>query len=109
MSKKVIIGVVVAALVLIAVVMPSLIRARTSKASIACIMNLREIVACKRQWMVENRKTTNGVPTWDDIRPYMGQERHCPEGGTYTIGHAKQPPTCSVGGRDHTLPEGENQ
>jgi len=37
----------------------------------SCINNLRLIEMVKQQWMIEERKTTNDVPTWDDLRPYI--------------------------------------
>ena len=78
--------------------------ARSETASSACINNLREIVAAKNQLALENKKNTNDVPTWDDIRPYLSRKLVCPQGGTYTIGRIGQPPTCSIGGQGHTLP-----
>ena len=83
------------------------INARSERASNACVMHLRDIAALKERWGVDNRKTTNDVPTWDDLLPYMRSGEavpHCPAGGVYEIGRLDHPPTCSIGGRDHTLP-----
>ena len=74
----------------------------------ACINNLRTIDFGKRQWAMENGKTTNDVPTWEDLRPYVGDfgSKHkditCPAGGTYTIGRVGEKPTCSIA--RHKLP-----
>ncbi len=71
------------------------------------------IDGAKQQWALEKNASTNAVPTFKDIRPYLGQGRmfegdlawfHCPAGGTYTIGQLGMPPTCSFGGPGHTLP-----
>jgi hypothetical protein len=100
-------------LVCLAVVFAVFLRAfciaRSQKAFAPCINNLRQIVSAKDQWALENSKTTNNIPTWDDIRPYLykSQILTCPQGGTYTIGRIGVPPACSIGGREHTLPEGE--
>jgi hypothetical protein len=85
--------------------------ARSETASAPCINNLRQIDAAKNQWMLENSKTTNVVPIWADILPYLSKSQMptCPDGGTYTIGRIGEPPTCSIGGRNHTLPEGEGK
>src|SRR6266699_731028 len=48
-----------------------LINARSETASNACVMHLREIAGLKEQWGLDHHKTTNDVPTWDDLRPYM--------------------------------------
>jgi len=77
---------------------------RSAKASNACVNNLREIVGCKKQWAVENHKSTNDVPTWDKVQAYLPRKLVCPQGGTYTLGRVGELPTCSVGGRDHSLP-----
>lgn len=83
---------------------------RYVRSSDSCINNLRQIDGAKQQWMVEQNKTINDVPTWDDIRDYVGRSGTtgpvltCPAGGTYTIGRLNASPTCSIGGPGHTLP-----
>ena len=71
----------------------------------ACINNLRQIDAAKREWALENNKTAGAVPTAQDLLPYFtdGQFPVCPAGGTYTINAVGVPPTCSVPG--HVLPQ----
>lgn len=69
-----------------------------------CINNLRIFDAAENQWAMENHKTTNDVPTLADLQPYMRNDpntANCPAGGTYTIGHVGQEPTCSI--PDHKL------
>lgn len=73
----------------------------------ACINNLRLIDSAKQQWALEYKKTATDVPTWDDLRPYLGHGPNgelptCPGGGTYTIGAVNEKPQCSVQG--HALP-----
>jgi hypothetical protein len=82
--------------------------ARAYSPSHQCENNLRVIEAGKDQWALENNKTTNDTPTWDDIRPYivhyLGTNNFlkCPENGVYTLGKIGQLPTCSIGG-DHSI------
>ncbi len=73
MSKKVVIAfvAVVIAVFVPAVVSPAFVRARATTATDTCVNNLRQIDAAKNQWMFDKNKTTNDVPTWDDLRPYM--------------------------------------
>jgi hypothetical protein len=105
----------ITATVFVAVILVISIRAfliaRSEKASAPCINNLRQIAAAENQWVLENSKTTNDVPTSADILPYLRSSHMpvCPDGGTYTIGRVGQPPTCSIGGRGHTLPDGEGK
>jgi hypothetical protein len=104
--------VVVAALMVALVVVGAIglrwfIDARSTAAQNSCINYLRQIDGAKQQWAYENRKTTNDVPTWEDIRPYLGYPSyaarlHCPLGGTYTIGRVGEPPRCSYPG--HSIP-----
>src|SRR5438309_193178 len=76
----------------------------------SCINGLRIVDSAKQYWALEHHASSNAVPTWDDIRPYVGRGKpqdlgwlRCPAGGTYTIGRIADPPTCSVGGPGHTL------
>jgi hypothetical protein len=104
--KNLIVG--TAVIVLFTLVISNVIRARKSTATNSCINQLRQIDAAKQQWAIENKKTTNDVPTWNDIRPYIGhgvdgEILRCPAGGQYVLGHVGDPPKCSIGGEDHTL------
>jgi hypothetical protein len=84
------------------------IQIRNTPASHACVSNLRIIQGATEQWALENHKTSNDAPTVEDIRPYMGRGGAgeipvCPQGGIYTPGRLGQPPTCSIGGPQHSL------
>jgi hypothetical protein len=99
-SRKLrIVAVTVALLVIIAaIVLPAFNRARTT-----CVNNLRQMDGAKHGWALENKKSKNIVVTWDDIRPYIKLDEQnkipgCPKGGTYTLGHVGEPPTCSYPG-----------
>lgn len=81
------------------------IAARSTKAANPCVNQLRMIDGAKEQWVLENDKTTNDTPTWDDIVPYLKSKPVCPDGGIYTLGRVGEPPTCSIGGQGHTLPQ----
>ena len=104
-NKRAIISVV---LVLVAVNLgmglKMFLAARSAKASNACVNNLRQIVATKEQWTLEHHKSTNDVPSWGEVQAYLPGKLVCPQGGTYTLGRVGEPPTCSIGGPDHSLP-----
>ena len=69
-----------------------------------CINNLRQIYAAKAQWALEKQKGPTDVPTVQDLLPYLkdGVFPTCPDGGTYSLNAAGDPPTCSIPG--HVLP-----
>jgi len=112
MSKTFIIILAAIAAVVLAVGIPNFIRARSSSSAHPCVNNLRIFDSAKQQWMLERGKTTNDVPTWEDVRPFLPDRWSnsipvCPDGGTYTLGRVGEPPTCSLGDRDpghHKLP-----
>jgi hypothetical protein len=64
------------------------------------------IDAAKQTWASKENKTTNDVPTWDDLKPYLRIQGlpKCPDGGIYTIGRLDEMPRCSIGGPRHSLP-----
>lgn len=74
-----------------------------------CRVHLMWIDADKQNWALDHHKSTNDVPTWEDIRPYLprGKVEHeipvCPQGGKYMIGRVAEKPKCSIGGPGHSL------
>jgi hypothetical protein len=92
---------------------------RNSVASRNAIMaNLMSIQGAKNQWVLETGQSSNAVPTWDTIAPYLGNVSSfhedgpdgekgaggfClpkyPRGATYTIGRLGESPTCYFRGR----------
>ncbi len=110
MARIIVFVVALVVVVLAVAVVPVFIRARNTSASNACVNHLRQIAGAKEQWAVENRKTTNDIPSWADIKPYLWHEEvpQCPDGGTYILGRVGEPPRCSlgpafVGGKSHEL------
>ena len=72
-----------------------------------CIDNLHRIEGAKIMWANENAKTTNDVPTWNDLRDYLADQRlngipTCQSGGTYKLNRVGVRPTCSIGGAEHS-------
>jgi hypothetical protein len=86
------------------------IRGHKVSGAYPCVNNLRVISGAKDSWALEKNKTTNDTPTWNDLRPFLPDRWTngppiCPQGGTYTIGRVGEPPTCSIGGRWHAIPQ----
>jgi hypothetical protein len=87
--------------VIVYVVAANLVRARTDVARNPCINILRCIDGATATWALDNGKTTNDMPSWEDIRPYLSRDGRipsCPQGGKYTLGRKGTPPTCSYPG-----------
>jgi hypothetical protein len=107
--KSFLILLAVIALVVLAVAIPNFIRARSTSASNFYVNSLRQIEAAKQQWALESSKTTNDVPTWSELLPFLdtGFTNYFltngvvvrPKGGIYTIGRVGEPPTCAIDGR----------
>lgn len=79
-----------------------------------CVFILEQIDGATQQWALEKHKTSKDKPTWKDIAPYLPKSvvvgtngvPVCPEGGTYSLGRTiDDHPTCSKGGRNHSLSE----
>jgi hypothetical protein len=96
---------------MLAIAIPNFVKARATSQANACINNLRQIDAAKNEWALENNKTTNDIPTAQDLNQYIKggfASLHCPAGGTYTIGPIGKTPTCSLGTTvtpAHVLPQ----
>ena len=80
----------------IAILLPNLVEPPGGQKP-SCINNLRQIKGAEDQWAVDQHKTTNDAPTWDDLRDYFKSvPPKCPNGGTYTLGRIGELPTCSI-------------
>ena len=86
---------------LAAVAIPNLMQARHSTAKKTCQLNLEAIEGAMERWRGENFKGDTDVPTEDDIKVYLKDERmpKCPGGGNYVISDGDDGfPECSVHG-----------
>ena len=72
-------------------------RSKGYAASESCYNKLRQIDGAKQYWAQEHHKSTNDVPSWEDLREHLKQvPEKCPGGGTYTIRSIGELPTCSI-------------
>ena len=88
-------------ILLAGVIIPKLNASRRLALRNACVNHLGQIDAAKNQWTLDHQKTTNDIPTWADLKPYVGggngEILKCPEGGIYSIKKVCDKPTCSLG------------
>jgi hypothetical protein len=91
---------------LAAIAIPNFVRDPETSPKNACLNNLRLLDGAKEQWALDKGKTNSDIPTWADLRSYLGGHGNwmpkCPSGGTYALGQLSNPPTCSIPG--HVLP-----
>jgi prepilin-type N-terminal cleavage/methylation domain-containing protein len=98
--------IVVAIIGLLATVaVPNFVRARKTAQKNACISNLQQLDGAKQLWATENRKGETEVPSEDDVRVYIKNERMpvCPGSGTYQILAVNVDPECTKKGDGHNL------
>jgi hypothetical protein len=78
-----------------------------------CVANLELLRIEKGNWMRMDDKTTNDIPTWEEIDQIISPSTLlqwsngrpvCPDGGVYTLHRGGDLPTCSIGGPRHALP-----
>lgn len=104
------------------VIIPGGVKEPWTSPANACINDLREIEAAKKEWALEHNAKTNDAVALGDIKPYLvpygepngfikfdanGNLPKCPSGGIFTIGKIGEPPTCSLGNSlypQHILP-----
>ncbi len=73
---------------LVAIAIPSTVRARSNSQKNMCISNLREIQAATQIWAIETKQSPSAVVRYDDIRDYMKRAVTCPAGSssaTFTV------------------------
>jgi prepilin-type N-terminal cleavage/methylation domain-containing protein len=89
---------------IVAIAVPSFVKARARAQSQICIENLAQIESAKQIWGVENGKVEGNVPTVADLigtDRYMRKMPACPGGGTYDFQAIGRTATCTLEG--HTL------
>ena len=72
----------------------------------ACVANLKQLEGAKANWVLEERRRPQDIPSIADLigpTRYIARLPACPSGGVYTYGRADKPPTCSIAG--HFLEE----
>jgi competence protein ComGC len=100
MNKEKIIGiaaVILILLILVAIAIPSFIRARMTSCQNGCINNLRMIDSGKEQWALANHRTNGEEIVISGVNTYIrgNTTPTCPEGGTYIYNVIGADPECS--------------
>jgi Tfp pilus assembly protein PilE len=89
--------------ILLAIAVPSFIRARETSRQKSCVSNITQIEHAKEQFAMETFAPEGAAVTMMDIVPsYIKHEPFCPAGGTYDPQPIGMNPLCTFAG--HTLP-----
>ena len=98
--------------ILIAIAVPSFLRAREISRRNACQENQSKIDGAKQQWALETNQPATATPVDTDLygaTSYVRKSPVCPSSGTYTIGAVNEDPSCSLSTQSpfpHTFPQG---
>lgn len=93
-----------AALVLIAILIPIVMKPSTARAQNTCTANLRKIQSAKASWALATQKLQTDIPAHNDIfgdGKYIRELPLCPQGGVYSLGAVGSNATCSYA--EHAL------
>jgi type II secretory pathway pseudopilin PulG len=86
---------------LAAIALPSMMKARMTSQTNACINNLRQIESAKEQWALAARKNTGDPVVTTEVDVYMKKAPICPGGGVYDYQALGTDAQCTSTG--HTL------
>lgn len=96
--------------ILIAIAVPSFLRAREISRRNACQENQSKVDGAKQQWALEENAGATAEPGWTDLigdTLYVRKTPVCPSSGDYTIGAINSDPSCSLSAQDpfpHVFP-----
>ena len=85
--------------ILVAIIIPSSVQARTRSQRQTCISHLRQISSAIQQWALETKQAPNAAISEADVTPYIKNSVSCPSGGTsfsdsYTLNRVSDDPLC---------------
>ncbi len=91
---------------LVAIAIPSFVKARQNTQKDVCLNNLRQIDSAKSRWALETGTKSGDPCVAADIEPYIeqGAVPTCPTGyQEYTINGVAEDPLCNSGIAGHAL------
>ncbi len=98
--------------IIVAIAIPTWVRARSQSRMKSCQENLTKIDGAKEQWAIEQKHKSGVVPSVSDLVDdpgvtqsflrYMPKE---PSGGSYVINAIGVDPTCTTGYPGHSMSE----
>src|SRR5438067_2204580 len=103
MEKWILFTILIAGIILVLFLVPSISDPRTKSAQNACVGHLKYLQKIKIEWAAVNRKASRDTPSEEDLfgPDWRSRMPRCPSGGTYRIGRLQENPTCSFGAPEH--------
>ncbi len=90
---------------IVAIAVPTGMKAATESRKTICINNLRQINYAKQTWALMNKKGTEDPVDVAEVNLYIKKIPSCPADGVYNYGLVREKPTCSLGPtQGHILP-----
>jgi len=102
------IGMVLILPLMLAIAIPSFVRARDRAQTTACLNNLRLLETAKEPAALEKNYPEGHLVTIEEVAPYLKNGFDgvvCPRGGTYTLNAVGAEPSCSVHGTTSEVEE----
>lgn len=91
--------------VIVAIAIPSGMKAAEESRKTVCINNLRQINIANETWAVMNNKKAGDVIDVAAVNQFIKKAPKCPCNGTYNYGLVGENPTCTLGPTlGHILP-----
>ncbi len=89
----------------VAIAVPTGMKAAEESRKVVCMNNLRQINYAKETWALMNKKTQNDPVDVPEVNLFIKKIPRCPLDGTYTYGLVGEKPACSLGPtQGHILP-----
>ena len=98
--------------ILIAIAVPSFLRAREISRRNACQENQSKLDGAKQQWALETKAAQDATPVWSDLvgaSSYIRKSPECPAAGHYAINALNVDPSCDLSATNpfpHTFVQG---
>ena len=87
--------------IILAIAVPSFLRARETSRATSCQGNLKQIDSGKDQWAIENKKNSGDTCAMSDLvgsTLYVKSTPTCPSTtAAYTVGNVGTDPSCAIG------------
>jgi general secretion pathway protein G len=88
---------------ILAIAIPSFLRAANLSRSRACQENLQKLDGSKQQWAIETNANGTSSPEWSDLvgfTLFLRKTPACPENGDYTLNSIAEDPACSLSSKE---------
>ena len=86
--------------ILLAIAIPSFVKARDKSYRTTCVSSLTKMQDAKEEFAIEHKKANDYTVQINDITPYLKSIPVCPAGGVYDLLTVQEQADCSFAGHD---------